>query len=652
MPRLSIRVAANGLPAQITWEGGPEGGALSGPSRLLLSAEDGKKVLLVPPLVKASPHEWVVVWEEQQIEVRVTYGTGTDPDMSFKVESFGSKARTVGLILLMEVKSEADRGFFPAGSGGPAGVSLGEHVVAYDYGRVIDNNALDPLTEYDLALPLASVYSSSADWGLALFGEQPELIPRFGVQVNRQAVATTVRVLFPGLNCKPGEEVARGLYVRATRGDWRPALAADLARFPQVFELQNPGVITALAGPFVSSGGTPPDSTIAEWYAQGLRVLEIHGTYPLSGMFVPDHEPFVPRWDDAYHFLKAKTPIPALLPPPNASWRELREFVEKDQKPTMTLDAVRDYIRRLHKQGIKGLIYFDPTEPWAPWAAAEFPNDRIVGADGNPVYTWYDNVEMIPDKHRPWGKYILDQVRRLLEIYQDVDGVFFDESALGGHDLTELCTEACRMVRAQGKICWWNGPYSAELAALADGMMTEGGGTDRYKIPTGIIQYYGLAGKPIVSLGPATPEAYRYLLASGVIPAPVAPSERQLGEQWFPLFKWLHGSRWVLDAHALNTDPRLAANIYRAKDGSYTVPLVPRSEGPSSPGAGAGFEVRVRVTDGEDVKFVYLLQPDPSGYQEIPFQRVEGTIVVKVPELKYAGLLVLARRELRVTPQQ
>jgi hypothetical protein len=37
---------------------------------------------------------------------------------------------------------------------------------------------------------------------------------------------------------------------------------------------------------------------------------------------------------------------------------------------------------------------------------------------------------------------------------------------------------------------------------------------------------------------------------------------------------------------------------------------------------------------------------------EIPFQRVEGMIVVKVRELHDAGLLVLAIQSLKVTAQQ
>jgi len=304
---------------------------------------------------------------------------------------------------------------------------------------------------------------------------------------------------------------------------------------------------------------------------------------------------------------------------------------------------VNDYIARLHRHGIKGLIYFNPTEAWAPWAAAEFPNDREMRADGTPSPAWLESVEMIPDKNRPWGKYILDQMRGELKIYPELDGVFFDQSAGGGHDLYELCAEGCREVRAQGKICWWNGPYNAELASLADGMMTEGGGTKTYRSLTEIIQYYGLAGKPIVSLGPATTEGYSEMLLHGVTPQPVAAEEKEMAERWFPMFRCLRNRRWVLTAHALETESGVAANLFQVPSGDYVVPLVVQHGGMAGGSSRSGFEVKVRAEGGDGVKAVFLLTPDQPGYNKLPFHRAEGTITVSVPSFNLAGLLVLSK---------
>lgn len=633
--RPTARVGEEGLPRQLEWAPRLKGGILTGPCRLLLRTD--KETLAVPSLRKVSGSQFEVEWQEQRLRIGVAYGRSTEADLLFAIENLAAESRTLELQLIVPVRPQADQAFFPAGASPHVTLRAGEPEVAYGYGAA----------GIGMALPLGSVYCVKADWGLALFGDHRAPIPAFGLTVARSQQASIVKVILPGLNCKPGEKVTRKLYLAGTEGDWRPALASALAQFPEVFEPQNPEV-AKLHGPFVCSGGTPPDRDIEKWYAQGTRVVEIHCTAPFYGMYVPDREPFVAFCDDAYHFLKKRLKKEE-LPLETASWRELRDFVEKHQKPTMTRDAVRDYIERLHKHGIKGLIYFNPTEAWAPFAAAEFPGDRVMTANGTPAPTWYESVCVIPDKNRPWGKYILDQLRGELEQYPKVDGVFFDQSAGGGHDLTDLCAEGCRMVRARGRICWWNGPYNAELAALADGMMSEGGGTGTYRTCTEIIQYYGIAGKPIVSLGPATPEAYSELLTHGLIPQPVGPEAKEMAERWFPLFQWFRNRRWVLKANALETDDDVIANLYRTPDGNYIVPMAVSSDETPQAGRDArrhlrfGIGVKVRVEDGNEVKGVYLLTPEALGYHKLPLQRTKGTIVITVPRLSVAGLLVLAK---------
>jgi hypothetical protein len=492
-----------------------------------------------------------------------------------------------------------------------------------------------------MALPLASIYSTKNDWGLSLLGDLTAPVPNLVLTAARSKEKTTVTMLFPDIDLSAGERAVRRIYLAVTAGDWRPALAQALALFPLVFEPRNPDV-AELAGPFLYTMGTPANGALAEMHAQGVRVVEIHFTPPLYGLYVPDHEPYTPFCDDKWHSLKQRLPA-SKLPPPDATWREIREFAETHYLPTMTAARVRDYIVRLHQNGIKGVIYWNPTEAWAPWAAAEFPDDRVVLPNGKFMPEWYESVKMRADLNRPWGRYILDQLRGELRTYPDVDGVFFDESAQGGHDLYELCAAGCREVRAQGKICWWNGPYNAELASIADGMMTEGGGQPNYRNLTEMIQYYGIAGKPIISLGPATPEAYCEMLIHGVIPKPAPPENKETGARWFPLFMRLRNLHWVLQAHALEVDPGVAANIFQAPNGDYLVPLVPGKADTSGALSAAGFDVKVRVDGGEGVKAALLLTPDAAASRNLPLQRVDGALVIHVPGLSPAGLLVLSK---------
>ena len=439
---INIRVGAEGLPVQIEAKQGPAGGILTAPCRLYLKSSEG--MIPVPPLHETAPGEWTVDWQAQHLQIVVTYGKSPDTNLTLAVQSLESPVRRIQLELILPVRPEAGHAFFPAGSDPHVVLEPAAPEVVYTYSAGRD---LRP--GITMALPLTSIYSPKADWGVTLLGDLTAPIPNLVLTAARSKEKTTVTVLFPDLDLKAGERATRRVYLAVTAGDWRPALAEALALFPLVFEPRNPDV-AELDGPFLYTMGTPPDDKIAEWYAQGTRVVEIHFTPPLYGMYVPDREPFVPFCDDAWHFLKKRLPD-SQLPPPTATWRELREFVENYELPTMTTDRVRDYIVRLHRHGIKGLIYYNPTEAWAPWAAAEFPDDRVVLPNGKFMPEWYESVKMHADVNRPWGRYILDQMRGELKMYPDVDGVFVDEAAQGGHDLYELCAEGCREVRRRAR---------------------------------------------------------------------------------------------------------------------------------------------------------------------------------------------------------
>ncbi|HUS80555.1 MAG TPA: hypothetical protein VM283_04745, partial [Armatimonadota bacterium] len=541
-----------------------------------------------------------------------------------------NEARGLSLVVVIPLWPSADRLFAPAGSDPSVELTRGAEPVKYGY-QTSGNR---------LAMPLAQVYSAERDWGVALFGEVGLLVESMRFDVSRSAKATVVEVSLP-LSLGPGESATRRIYLAATRGDWRPALAAVLAAFPQAFEPQNLDV-NALHGPF-EGGGIKDDARLQELYDQGVRAVEIHGWSPLYGEYVPVKEPWTPFCDDKWHWLKSKVP-PEELPRAEATWQEIQAFVEQHYPPDMTLARLNDYIDRLHAHQIKGLIYFNPTEAWAPWAAAMFPDDRRLDSDGNPIPAWYESSSMIPDRERPWGKYLLDQIRGELRIFPKVDGVFFDQSAGGGHDLTLLCAEGCRIVREQGKICWWNGPYNMELAALADGMMTEGGGTERYRVNTEIIQYYGMAGKPIVSLGPASDAAYAEMLIHGIFPKPVSYQSEQsaeLARRWFPLFEWMRNRRWVLTAHALQVPDGIDANLFSLPDGSLVVPMVAKEHLADEVPTRLNSDITVRGPQTADLRAAYLLSPDLVAYHRLDMQRKGEELTVTVPRLGRAGLIVL-----------
>lgn len=619
-----------GLPARVLSPKMQGADMLIVPATLTIH-EDGKEVPL-PVATRIASDRYLIYLTDRGLKMEIKYGTEGFPYLEWVVERKSSSQGNLSATFYLTLRPSVDRAFFPAGDNPRFTLETGMAPASYSYGD-------GPGTK--IAMPLGQVYSSAEDWGLTFFGEFGERIENLSTTISHSGKNVLLAITV-SLSRTPAGTTSRRLYFAATRGDWRPALGAVLARFPEAFESRNPD-IAQLHGPFFTSTGTPPDTDIQNWYAQGARVVEIHGTFPFYGEYVALDRAWTPLSDDVWHLLKTQLPQNQ-RPRAGASWQEIKSFVEHRYPLSMTTSKVNDYIDRLHRHGMKGLIYINPTEAWAPWAEAQFASDRVLTTAGSTVPAWYESVSMIPDKQRPWGQYLLEQIRGQLRIYPQVDGVFFDQATRGGHDLTELCAEACRLIRAQGKICWWNGPYNMELAALADGLMTEWGGSEAFQQETETIQYYGMAGKPIVSLSPPTVSGYAELLVHGVIPRPVNQSQREIAERWFPLFSWLKNRRWVLEAHALDTTPGVQANLFRLPDGNLVVPVVPEPLQSDTGKLLFDIGVTVRVSGAADVHGVYLLMPDLRGYHKLPFVCEGDELRIAIPRLSVAGLLVLAKK--------
>ena len=629
-----LEVGKSGLPAQITAPSLKTPPLLAGPMTLALT--EGKDALALPPLAAAEPNVFELPQPVAGLALSLRYGGDRYPFVEITVgdtraPGTGAPTRRVTVSLTMSLPPQADQVFFPATDRAHEPLTPGDKPREYGYAH----------GGIQTALPLGQLYSAKQDWGLAFFQELGLLVEPWRVTLSRAQVSapTEVTIALP-LTVASGQGARRRVYFAATQGDWRPALGAVLAQFPQAFVPPHPEAV-GLDGPFVCSGGTPPDERLADWRGQGCNVVEIHATFPFYGDYVPTREMWTPLIDDTWHNLRAT--IPEGERPAESDWRGIVAAVEQKHPPAMTAAKVRDYIERLHAHGMKGLIYYNPTEAWIPWAEEHFHGDMRFDAQGKPLPTWYESSCMVPDVTRPWGKHMIEQIKGELAAYPKLDGVFFDQSASGGHDLTVLCHEASEIVRARGGLCWWNGPYNMELAALADGMMTEGGGSSTYRSLTDISQYYGLAGKSCVSLGAATPAGYAEMLSRGVQPQPVGGSYDDLKQRWSPLFRTLRGRQWVLEAHALDPVPGFESNIYRVTDGNVAVTLVPERVWQEEPAVAYDVPVTVRLPEASAIKAAYLLAPDWRGYHKLALLRRGNVLTFTVPRVKWAGLVVLAK---------
>lgn len=629
---VASRIAVNprtGLPTQIVARRIQGGNVFNAPATLMLG-EQGKE-FSVQKARRLAPGQYLIDQPDPDLRMELRYGAAGLPYVDWVVTGKSGAAKgNLTATFVLAVRPSADHVFFPAANRPRFVLAQSASATTYSYGG----------SGTPTAMPLGQVYSPRGNWGLAFFSRLGEDTERMSTTLSRTRKSVRIQVTLH-MRYPVSDTRIRRLYFVVTRGDWRPALGAVLKRFPKVFKPHSLSVAT-LQGPFVDSTGTPPDALIRDWYGQGARVVEIHGTFPFYGRYVSLHKVWTPLIDDRWHRLKARVPL-GHRPPDSAPWQEIRRFVQERIPPIMTVAKVNNYIHRLHQHGMKGLIYFNPTEAWAPWVATRFPQDRILTASGQPVPAWYESVEMRLDIHNAWGRYLLNQIRGQLREYPRVDGIFFDQAVTGGRRMTAFCAAACQIVRAQGKICWWNGPYTVPLAELADGMMTEGGGSPAYRQWTKIVQYYGLAGKPIVSLGPATDSAYAEMLVHGVIPKPVSRAQHLMGKRWFPLFSWLRNRSWVLSAHALDTTPGVKANLFRLPNGDLVVPVVRKPATTVQHGPLFDVGVTVRTGDIAKVRAAYFLTPDLLGYHKLPLVREGHAVHITIPTLGVAGLLVLAK---------
>jgi hypothetical protein len=143
--------------------------------------------------------------------------------------------------------------------------------------------------------------------------------------------------------------------------------------------------------------------------------------------------------------------------------------------PSGRLDDVRDFIRRLKARGMQTYMYFNPTESWELFAAQDFPESLARRPDGAPRMTWCDHVVMDCRPESRWGQYLCAEMRQLLELDPEADGIFMDQSA-GDPDDFRVCriTHAiARIVERAGKTCYWNGPYMVDLLPHAVGLLGE-----------------------------------------------------------------------------------------------------------------------------------------------------------------------------------
>ena len=282
-------------------------------------------------------------------------------------------------------------------------------------------------------MPAGVFYRPEDDWGLTALADFALPTRGFELRIDPRRPAIVVRRVH--LRLEPGRPVTVSIILFGHEGDWRPGLGHVVERYPEFFVAADRRV-PQLHGAFVCSGGAPSDATIAAWMRQHVQTVEVHGTIPFYGQHLPLGQSWPIFADDQWHRLREQADPEK--PADDASWQSIHAYVSRKSPGRITVEQVNDYIRRLHAQGMYALMYFNPTEAWRPWITANYPEALCRRADGQLQPAWYESYLVCPDPESRWGKHLLDEFAKMLDLYPRADGFFMDQSTYDsldyGHD--------------------------------------------------------------------------------------------------------------------------------------------------------------------------------------------------------------------------
>ena len=499
------------------------------------------------------------------------------------------------------------------------------------------------------------------DRGLTLFADFT--LPTRGFETSFQDKTPAISARRVHLRLEPGKPVTVSLLLFGHEGDWRPGLGHLVERYPDFFVVADPRAPN-LHGAFMCSGGFKPDTEIAtdqvlaEWKRQHVQTVEVHGTFPFYGRYLPPAERWTTLADDRWHLLRKEAD--PQRPADDAPWKAIYDYVAKKSPPAMTVAAVRDYINRLHGHGMHALVYFNPTEAWKLWIKANYPGDLVLNDKGRHVPEWYESLLVCPNPDSPWGQYLLDTFKRMMDLYPEADGFFMDQSTYDrldyAHDdgwsiqdgrtayrmgwAIDQFSQRCRaMAKARGKFLWWNGPYISDIAYYAEGMMAEAG--DEKEVHT--IQYLMMGGRACCTLSRTGETTLQDCAAYGIYPTVMEGPAAQLASRYWPIFELFRGKRWVFNAHALDLPQGTKGNLWRLPDGNALVDVVTAGRTVNGRSFDANLPVTVRLPDAAEFRAAYFLSPDLLGKRRLAVDRGGDTLRVSIPRHRSVSAILLAK---------
>lgn len=501
---------------------------------------------------------------------------------------------------------------------------------------------------YGTVIPAVSIYNEASDSGLTLAKPFDLKTARLAFNFNDYH-SSGLEVISSNLALKGKSPAVMEILIRPHEGCWRPALAWLYDKYREYFNPPNPD-IHKLDGGFMLTNPFTEKSFIEDVYKYKVKWAEIHNHFPYYGNYAPKED----EWESVIAH-----DYPELPPLPSKVSRK----------------CINEHIELLHKNNIKGFLYFQCAgDSYIPYAREDFPDAIARDVAGKIIPTWKECCFVNASSGTSFYKHIDKQIDKFISDYPDIDGVFLDQvcyqaidiahedgitsynnkpAAMFGYSYTETLQKLSDILHGQGKFIWGNGPFDIEVQKNIDGIMAEGtsGISETYK-------YLCLTKPLLVHTYPDTPEKvetmFKYCLLSGAsysigassklpLPQSITPEVQKIFDAYIPLVEKLFGRTWILEPQALKVPVGYHSNIFRGRDGhSIMVPLIKSKCGLTGEDIyNKDIEINIKVKDAVNFSEAAILTTNSEISQDIEIRNNNNIIAVSVKTPAVASVIII-----------
>ncbi len=311
--------------------------------------------------------------------------------------------------------------------------------------------------DWDLFLPFmdASPFKEDFGFSVAVPLEDKVILPEFGTHIKYDAQGSFIQqnpyLLLPA----KGSRKVR-LLVYPHLGDWREGIAWLRKEYATYFEPADKKIWEMDGTWWCTSPNTLTTDNLKIAKKLDVKFVQIHLWYPDFGIYYIDQETWSSEWGEE-----------------------------------VGVDALRESIDLCHRFDMKPFIYVDIPECRVSIAEEKFGDSICFDEEGVLIEGWPGTALVIPDPSYSWGKYLLDQVKKILKTYQKVDGIFFDRGdyctiSFGQQDgvtmrnnkpayqialgIERFLKAASNFIHSQGKSIILNAASSIGVAQYADAL--------------------------------------------------------------------------------------------------------------------------------------------------------------------------------------